>query len=180
MRTRSPRPRAFTLVELIVALTILAVVAVLASGVIWQGVTACRDGATAPQVHAELSGALERITRELRAIPQRAGAPSAVPDISSITPTSISWSTGSSLSLSGTDLLLAIGGGAPCVLLRDVTALSIGGLDQEAHALAATLTGSECDPVQRVSVSITQAREGISDSLQVTVFIRSLMQGASP
>ena len=36
------------------------------------------------------------------------------------------------------------------------------------------------DQVQRIRVSITHAREGVSDSLAMTIFIRSLMQGSDP
>ena len=68
-------------------------------------------------------------------------------------------------------------GGAAVVLLSDVTALSVQTYDEDNTALAATLTGAQCDPIRRVYVEVTMQRSGVSQSLSSKVFLRSTMRG---
>jgi prepilin-type N-terminal cleavage/methylation domain-containing protein len=172
--TARPIRRAFTLVELIATMTILAALGSVVSIVIATSVDGYTRAATTAQLNSEISIALDRIDQLLRFIPQSG---SGGPDISSLTATSITWSGDWSLTLSGTQLLLTEDGGTPSVLLQDVSSLSVTARDQSNAALAASLSGSACDSIHRVRISITLTRSGVSETLRSRIFIRSLAAG---
>ncbi len=177
--TRRMRPirRAFTLVELIATMTVLATLGSVISVIISSAVSGYTRAATTAQLHSEASVALDRIDQMLRYIPASAVTD---PDISSVTATSITWSTNWTLTLTGTQLLLSEAGGTSSVLLNDVSAFSVTAYDQGNAALAASLSGSACDSIRRLRVSITLTRSGISETLRTKVFIRSMMSGVAP
>jgi prepilin-type N-terminal cleavage/methylation domain-containing protein len=165
--------RGFTLVEALSTLVIMAVLGSVTSTIIFSAVRGYRDAATAAQLHGEASGAMDRITRELRAIPLSGTAP----DIASVTSTSITWSTNSALSLSGTNLMLSIAGGTSQRLLSDVASFSIQTYDESNTALASSVSGAGCAAIRRVQVQVTLTRFGISETLRTRVFVRSTMEG---
>jgi prepilin-type N-terminal cleavage/methylation domain-containing protein len=182
MNLARARRRGFTLIELIAAITIIAVLATLGSGLIWQGVVACRGASCAPQLHSESAAAMDRLVRELRCIELRSGVATPAPNITSITATSMIWTAGGAdaISLSGTDLMLTEDGGTPRILLRNVQSLQIGATNQSGVALSLPLNGTSCDSVRCISIRLTVSREGVSDTLRTRVFIRSLVTGAAP
>jgi prepilin-type N-terminal cleavage/methylation domain-containing protein len=180
MRRRRGRVRGFTLVELIASMCIIAMIATLGSGLVWQGAAACRGAATAPQVHAEGAAALERLVREWRGIELRPGSSPAAPSIQSIGAASMTWNSADSLALRGSDLMLTEDGGTARVLLRGVTSLAVRAYDESGAEVLPPVAGEACDAVRTLSVELTVSREGISDTLRTRVFIRSLMTGASP
>ena len=83
-----------------------------------------------------------------------------------------------SLTLAVDDLILQIDGGAGATLLTGVTGLTVKAFDKDNTELVLPLAGAACDPVRRISVEITQERNGVSQSLRGKVFIRSTMAGA--
>jgi prepilin-type N-terminal cleavage/methylation domain-containing protein len=172
--------RGFTLVESIAAITILAAVASVASGILWAAVDAYSKGATAAVLHNEGSLAMERIIREFHNIPKKTGGATVAPEISSVTATSITWNTNYSLSLSGSQLTLTVGGGTARVLLNDVSSVTIQTYNESNAALAASLSGAACDPIRRISVQFTHARTGVSETLRTRLFLRCTMAGAVP
>ncbi len=178
-RTRMHR-RGLTHIELIASITIMSVLATVGSGLIWQGVVACRGASCAPQVHSEACAALERLVREIRCIELRPGEATPAPNIASMSATSMSWNSGDALALDGTDLLLTEDGGTPRVLLRNVQSLVLDATDQSGVTLALPRNGSACDSVRSISITLSVAREGVSDTLRTSVFIRSLVTGAAP
>ena len=180
MTPRPPSRRAFTLVEMLASITILAIVAGVGTGLIWQGVASCRTAANMPQTHAELSAAMERLTRELRSIEPRAGAGVATADIDAVAADAIEWGAGDGVSLEGTDLMLADDGGTPRVLLRNVVSLAVRVYAADGAEIATPIAGAACDQVRRVSLTIRVSRDGSTDTLRSQVFIRSLMAGAAP
>ena len=179
MPLRRPTSRsAFTLVETIAALTVVAVVGLAASGITLAAVASWRDAAVSAAVHAELSTAMERIAKELRAVephPTVAGAPR----IASITPASISFNAGASITLSGGRVFLDPGPGATDALLSGVTSLSIQAFDQSGTLLPGSVSGPACQAVRRLQIAITVQRQGITHSLRTRFFIRGTMAGAS-
>lgn len=180
MTNRLPSRGAFTLVEMLASITIMAIVAGVGTGLIWQGVASCRTAANMPQTHAELSAAMERLTRELRSIEPRAGAAVAAPDIDAVAAGAMEWNAGDALSLEGTELMLTEDGGTARVLLRDVVSLAVRVYAEDGAEIATPIAGAACDPVRRVSLTIRVSRDGSTDTLRSQVFIRSLMAGAAP
>lgn len=167
---------AFTLVELLAAVIVIAAIGVVASGLIVRVAATNADTVTRGQVQSDLSAAMERIDRELRQIPARAGVTTA--HIDAVTPTSITFGAASSIGLSGTNLTISTGG-SPAVLLTNVTAVSIQCYDEANAPLATTLSGSACDAIRRIAVTITVTRAGLSDTLRTKVFLRCTMAGAA-
>jgi len=176
---RPRHPRAFTLVETISVMALLAVIGSISSALIYTGVSSYRDASTLGQIHEEEATAMARLAVELRKIPLSSAAGVMAPQIPSVTPTSIAWGANYSLSLSGSQLLLVEAGGAACVLLDNVTAFSVQCYDESNTPLAATLSGSDCYPIRRIRVSFTVSRQGITDTLHAKFFIRSTMQGGT-
>lgn len=170
--------RGFTLIELISTIAVLAALATVSSGIIFAATDGYLQASTSSQLHTELSIALDRAVRELRNVPLDGDAGDVAPDIDSMTADSIAWSDDNSLALSGSDLLLAIDGGAAAVLLSDVTSFAVRAYDEDNNALAQALTAGECDDIRRVSITITIERYGISQTLRSKVFLRSTMQGS--
>ncbi len=180
----SPRysRRAFTLIESMATIVVLATMGSVASFLILDAVDGYTSAGNSAQLHAELSIAMDRAVRELRSIPVDAGAPAAgSPDITSVTTSAIDWEDtgGDAYQLSydsgAKQLTLAIDGGGPAILLSDVTACTISTYDEDNTPLAASLSGDACDPIRRVQIVVTLQRGGVSESLRVRTYIRSTM-----
>lgn len=178
MNTRAPsRRRAFTVVELIAAVSVIAVLGVMASSLIVRTSTINNDTSQQSQLHTELATAMERVDRTLRQIRNRTGATD--PSIQRLAPTSIAFNGGSSLTLTGGDLRLDDGSGV-VTILSGVTGVNIQAFDASNAPMAVTLSGSACDPIRRLAVTVTAARAGLSDTLRTKVYLRSTLAGAAP
>jgi prepilin-type N-terminal cleavage/methylation domain-containing protein len=175
---RRRRRAGFTLIEAVATIVILAIIGTASSGIILAASDGFLSASATAQLHTEVSIGLDRICRELRNIQLDTDASGVAPDIDSVTATSITWDDDSSLALNGTNLNLAIGGGASAALLTDVSAFSITTCDEDNAALAASLSGDSCDAVRRIAVSITVTRHGVSETLRAKVFLRSTMLGS--
>ncbi len=175
--------RGFTLIEAITTIVLLSILGMFGSLIILNNTEGYIDASTRSQLHAELSISLDRIVRELRKIKLDSGAAGVAPDIDTVTSTSIAWrdtdGDAYSLSLSGSNLLLAVNGAASNILLSDVTAFSLNTYDESNVQLSASLTGASCDPIRRVELSITMTRQGVSETLGTKLLIRSTMSGIS-
>ncbi len=164
--------RGFTLIEAIASIVVLAIVSSTSSSVIWAAVQSYQHGAETARLQSEASIAMERMTRELRAVPLNA---TSAPDISSITSSSITWDNSTRvLSLTGTDLVLTVSS-VDSVLLSDVISFSVQAYNAANTAMAPTLNGSACDPIRRVSLQIDVARGEASSSVRTKVFLRCMM-----
>jgi prepilin-type N-terminal cleavage/methylation domain-containing protein len=173
-RPAAPAPRrpAFTLVETIATMAILAVVGSMASSLVYTAIRSYSDAGMTAQLQDELSVAMERMVRELRGV----GLASGTPDISSVTASSITWNTNSSLTLASGELRYSAAGGAAQVLLTGVTEFSVSAFDESDAAMAGTLSGASCAPVRRIQIQVTIARSGRSQTLRSRIFIRSMME----
>lgn len=181
---RNAHPRrhhAFTLVEMIATMVIIGTLGSIASTIIYQAARTYTSAVLSAQLNAELSAALDRIDRTLRQIPLKSTTPTA-PDIASLAANSITYGTNSVLSYNSAtgQVTLAESGGTAALLLQNVTSFSIAAFDESNAALAASLSGSACDPVRRITVTVTVSRDGSTQTLRTKSFIRSLMAGASP
>lgn len=171
-----PRPkrptRGFTLVEAIATMVVLAVVSMASSGVIWAAVRSFDEGAETARVHNEASIAMERMVRELRAIPLNGAG---TPDIASVTGQSITWDGGTrSLALSGSDLILTASS-VDHVLLTHVTEFTVQAYDASNTALGASLNGADCEPIRRLSLQVAVSDGRASSVIRTKVFLRCMM-----
>lgn len=174
-RERGQPRRGFTLVELIAAITVLAAMGSVVSVVLTSAIDGYTRASTSAQLHTELSIAIDRIDQFLRFIPYNGVSG---PDVVSVTGSSITWQTDWSLELVGDELRLVEDGGPSRVLLEDVTDFSVQAFDQSNAGLAANIAGSGCDAIQRLQITVTQDRNGVSETLRTRVFIRGLAAGA--
>lgn len=169
----------FTLVEAIATMAILAAMGSVASSMIFAATRSYTDAVRAAQLQDELSIAMEQITRELRALPEEPGSDPAVPSLSSVTGSSLLWNTDYSLWLDNAgQILLVEDGGAPIILLRDVTILAVAAFDEAGTPLATPLVDSGCHGVRRIQIQITVSRAGVTQSLRSKVYLRGVMQGS--
>ena len=175
---QSVRRGGFTLIEVVSTIAVLSALATVASGILFTATGGYLQASTTAQLHSERSIALDRAVRELRNIELDGEADGIAPDIDSVTADSIAWSDDCSLALSGRDLMLGIDGGGPAVLLSDVSAFIVQTYDEDNSALAATLSGGQCDDIRRVSIVLTVRRYGVSATLRSRVVLRSTMQGS--
>ena len=178
------RRRAFTLIESMATVAVLATLGSIASFLILNAVDGYSGAANSAQLHAELSIAMDRAIREMRKIEPDSGASGVAPNIASINAAdnNIQWtdadSDAYSLYKSGSNLMLEVDGAGPAVLLSDVTAFTVLTYDQDDNPLAAPMSGAACDDIRRVALNVTVQRNGVSESLRTRVFIRSMMSGA--
>lgn len=172
--------RGFTIVEAIAVISVLAALGSIASTLIYTSVSGYRNISTQAQLVEEGSTALERLQTELRKIPLDSTASGTAPLISSVTATSMAWNSNYSLSLSGTQLSLTENGGTSSALLNNVSSLTIQCYDESNTALAASLSGSACNSIRRIAITITLTRDSITTTLRTKVFLRSTMSGGVP
>lgn len=176
---RASAPRgAFTLVEAIAAITIISVLGVLTTFVLAETIDGYADASAREGLHLELSVALDQIARELRSIPLDQTSPEAAPDIGGVNASSIDFGSVGSLKLTGSDLVLARSGDSPATILTGVIALDIAAFDESNIALSLPRSGTACDPIHRLSISITAGQAGVFETLRTRVFIRSMISGA--
>lgn len=167
--------RGFTLIEAIATIVILGAIGSMTSMMIANSVDGYAAATTSAQLHTEASVAMDRIVRALRNIQLDTTASGNAPDIDDVTATSMTWNPTSSLSLSGTQLNLEVDGAGSVVILEDVTALSIQTFDESNAALSASLTGDQCDDIQRVEIEFTISRQSESETLRSKIFLRCMM-----
>lgn len=170
--------RGFTLVEAVATMTILAVVSMAASRIIFAATDAYASDAVRSELVQDLSSAMERITSELRSIPSRNASPG-TPWIDSIAGGLIEFGTGSQLALDGESLELAVDGGPARMLVDHVTSFTIACFDESGQALTLPLSGAACDVIRRMEVQITKSRHGTSETLRTRVFLRCAMAGGA-
>jgi prepilin-type N-terminal cleavage/methylation domain-containing protein len=182
-RAAHPRHRrAFTLIESMATVAVLATLGSIASFLILDAVDGYTEVTTSAQLHAELSIALDRITREVRRIELDGGAAGIAPHIVGVGDTYLAWqdsdSDNYSFTLSVGVLYLQIDGVGGSALLTDVSAVTVKAFDEDDTEIGLPLAAAACDPVRRISVDITLTRAGVSESQRAKVFIRSTMSGA--
>jgi len=175
-----PRPRrqlGFTLIEVIVTITVLAVLGSVATLALRSSLDSYLVSATQAQLHAEMSIAMDRIHRELHNTLLKGGA-TVAPNISTVTASSIAWNNNYSLTLSSGRVMFVENGSSSAILLDNVTGFAVQTYDESNTALAASLSGAACDPIRRVQIQITLSRSGVTEVLRSKLFLRCTMEGA--
>jgi prepilin-type N-terminal cleavage/methylation domain-containing protein len=178
-----PRPirrrPAFTLVEMIAAVAIIAALGSFSSGIVYSAVRSYREAATRAVLHSDASTAFDRAFRVLHSISRDTTSSVIAPRISSVSATAITWDTNNTLSLSGTQLLLTENGGAARAILNDVSSFTITAYNESNTALTPPLSGNATQAVRRLQLDVTLTRHGISETLRMKVYIRCTMSGAA-
>lgn len=169
--------RGFTLIEAISTLLIVATLGVVSSGAIYRAARSFSGGAVQAQLSSEASSALDVIVRELQGIAAYDASGTIAPQITSVSPTAIVYSTNSTISYDGSTVWLTLSGGTARALIQNVSAFSISAFDQSNGALSSTLSGVGVLPVRRLSVSLTVSRFGESETLRTRVFLRAMAHG---
>jgi prepilin-type N-terminal cleavage/methylation domain-containing protein len=176
--------RAFTLIESMATVSVLAVLGSIASFLILDAVDGYTDAATSAQLHAELSIAMDRAMREIRKIELDTTASGVAPDITSINAAgdNIQWNDSvngaCSLYKTGANLMLDVSGSGAAVLLGDVTAFSVKAHKEDDSEMVNPVSGGDTEDIRRIALNLTVQRNGVSESLRAKVFIRSTMSGA--
>ena len=156
--------RAFSMLEMVVAVVVLAIVAAVLLPVINGATDAYASSASAREGSERLAYAMDRMARLLRDWPAGdtgSTVASAKFDASGV----IVFSDGRGLVLSGSDLLLLDTDGSTSVLCRDVTTFELGLLKSDGVSDAAS------DPTLTQRVNITLGTK--SAELRSTVFLRA-------
>lgn len=169
---------AFTLVEAIATITVLAALGTVLSFLIGGAAGGYSDAATRSELSLSLSVALDQIDRELRNIELDASTSDSAPDIDLVEPSRIEWGSNSSVALNGDRLEIVRAGAPSAILMTDVTSLVVRAYDENNNALASSLSGAGCDDIRRLSVEVTARRGVVDETLRTRVFIRSTMSGA--
>lgn len=173
--------RGFTLIEALCTMTIMSILAVVSFRILFGAADQYTAAAARAELSNELSATMERITGELRQIPAKAASSPAVPNITTITPTSIVWTTPSgvlrTLTLTGTQLL-STETATTSVLMNNVSGFAVQTYTGIGGALATSLSGSGCDTIRRIEITLTGTRSGVTETLRTRVFLRALGAGA--
>jgi hypothetical protein len=166
-------------VELIATMTVISVIGLAASGVIATATDGYVEVNTTARLHTEASVAMDRIVRELRAIPLRTEGETTGPDLDMVRADRIVWGDGSVIRLNRQgELILSVEGGDDNVLLEHVTGFTVQAFDDEGTALAASLNWPASAEAQRISATIETSRNGVQDRVRCLAFIRSRMSMA--
>ncbi len=171
---------AFTLVEVIAAIVIIGTLGGLSGTILFQGVEGYRGVAVGGELHADLASAMDRIDRAIREVPSLAG--NGISSIKEVTPTSIDWDEtggGAKILLFAGSLLLGYEGADGTALISGVTAFSVRCYDEGNAALAASLSGAAVNNIRRIEITITAAREGLTDTLRTRIYLRCTMVGTN-
>lgn len=171
---------AFTLIEVLSVIVIVATLMTVSSKIIFASIDAYAVAATRARLTAEMSSAMERVSSALRDIPLDTTQTTAKPSIQSLSTGSITWSSTSSLSLSSGSLVLTTATDGSMTLLPDVTSLTLAAYNEAGTALSLPLSGAACQAVQRIDVTVATTRQGISETLRTRIFLRNLVETAAP
>ncbi|MBY0312652.1 MAG: prepilin-type N-terminal cleavage/methylation domain-containing protein [Phycisphaerales bacterium] len=175
------RPRAFTLVEAITTIVIIAIVSTISATLVRGGMNVYDSAATRAELSDRLSVAMDRITTELRTMDQTGSTGSNQASISALTTSSITFTASGAtrtISLSGTNLLLSGSLVASAVLAPDITTFSLLGFDSTNTALPASPSAPQIATLRRIQITISATRNGITETLRTKVFIRELASGS--
>ena len=174
----SRRRRGFTIIELISTIVILGAIGSVASTVILSATSGYLDARIQAQLHTEVSIGLDRLAREIRAIPRLS---TGGPDISTISSSGMTWAGGHDLSFTtgptGGVYLKDGPTSTSTRLIADQTAFTFEWQDQNGTAIPGTGPGDIAN-IRRISVEVTVERFGMSETLKMLVYLRALMEGS--
>jgi len=160
------------------AIVVVSFLMISTANIIFASVDSYLASAARSRLTADLSVAMEQASAALRDIPLDSSQAGAVPAISAVSASSLNWSADSSLTLSGTSLVLNTAG-TPRTLMSGVTSFALAAWNDAGSALSLPLSGAGCQQVRRVELTISASRSGVSETLRTRVFLRNLIEGSS-
>lgn len=183
--------RGFTLVELIAAMVVVAVIGTIGAFTLQRAAAANTQVSTRGMLFAEASGVMDRVVRMIQSEPMRVGSNPAVPSIAGFSASSVSWDDGSSIvytsaqqTLTLTDITAGdLAASSPvlssCVTAFTMSAMNDAGTDLLTLLGVSSLDATQSEDIQRLSITLTLTREGQTVTLRTRVFPRCLLVKAS-
>lgn len=171
---------AFTLVEAIATIAIVATLSVLSSRLILEGASRFSDATIRVDLHNQASGALDRIVQDLRSMQKDSGT-TVLPSISTgFTATSVTFndSAGTATTISynsSTSVVSITQSGVTSTLLSNCSAFSFTYADKDNATVS---PGGSRDDIRRITISLTVTRSGVTETLRTKVYIRAMMAGS--
>ena len=174
--------RAFTLVDIIATIVVISLIATVTSSALLNALKGYSNWSTRSDLQSQLASTMDRIVVELRNVAAASGVTPVQPDISSISPTSITFNADTStrtITLSGTNLTLLGATGATANLATNISSLTIQAYDKDNNALATTLSGeAACAGIRRIQITMTATNNGTSQTLRTKVFLPCMALGS--
>ena len=184
VRASRPTPehrRAFTLVEVISTLTVMAIIGGIASRIAFQSFAAMNDASIRFGLHDQLAAAMERIAIELRTISVQPGSNPVAPDINGATTNSLSFNAGSSprtLAQDGSVLRLTGQAGVDTPLATSISSFVVQCYNGANAPLPSAPSPGQLAAVRRIQITLVASSGGVSETLRTKVFIRSMAAGS--
>ncbi len=178
------RARAFTLVELVVAISVSVIIAGVAGGLIWEASKQRSEIAARSELIDIGSAAMETMFRYIREIPQDECPANPTPcllgnaQISLASATVLRFdTTGFRLNSSENRLEMSSDGGSTWYpLANDVSGLTLNYYDRGGNSLTAfPLSQAASESVRRIGVEIQISRSNQTARLRSSVYLRSFM-----
>jgi len=170
----------FTLIEVTVVITVLAVIGSIVSVLMSRVAVAYHDVTVQAELHVVASSALDRIVRECRNIDSNDDGGTLHPDIDSAGTETLAWESGRSIALSGIEVLLNADGTNTDVLVGEVSSFSFDYFDESNNSLLSgtSVPSGQLENIRRISINLTLTRLGRDEVLHTRVCLRSMMSGA--
>lgn len=187
MKAHATSRRAFTLVELVAVMVVVAVIGTVGAFTMQRAAAATSQVATRGTLYAEGSAAMDRIIRKLQSAPARAATSPAVPSFATFSATSITWDDLSAITYDANaqtlvfrDVAAGDSTSATPVLIGNVSDFSAAPFDQSnANIFTAlgvsSLNSTQGATVRRISIQFTITRDGQSVTLRSRAFVRCCM-----
>ncbi len=185
--------RAFTLVELIAAMVVIAVIGSVGAMTLQRAAAANSQVSTRGTLYAEASTVMDRLVRKIQSTTVRNASNPAVPSVTSLSTTGMTWDDASAIVYSPgaqTLALLDVAAGdsaavAAPLLADSVSSFTMAGFDGSNTDLLAslgvtTLNAAQGATVRRVSIQFTLTRQGQSVTLRSRAFLRCAMAKVGP
>lgn len=187
MRASNAQPRrtqrAFTLVEVICTMAVLAVIGVLSSRLIFAASDQYLAAASRSAIGAELAATMELLATHIRQIPPKTGVSPTQADLGAISSTSLAWvgadGVARVIARSGSTLAITEGA-ATYTLLADVSSFAVRTFDEANTLLPSSLAAGATAAVRRIELSVTVTRQGEAETLRSKFFLRCTVEGGSP
>jgi type II secretory pathway pseudopilin PulG len=180
------RRPAFTLIEAITTLVIIALIGTAASRILFQAFQALDNASTRTDLANTVASAMERVAGEIRTMEIKSGSSPATPDITACTASSITFKNTSAatrtISLSGSTIVITGSAATTQSIASGVTAFTIQTYDSSNTALPASPSAAQIDTIRRIQItitaSVTNTSGTISETLRTKVYLRCMGLGS--
>jgi prepilin-type N-terminal cleavage/methylation domain-containing protein len=185
--SRATTRRAFTLIELIAVMVVVAAIGVIGAMTMQRAAAANSQVATRGGLYTEASSAMDRIVRKLQSTPIRPSTDPAQPSIASFTDTTITFDDQSTITYDAAAQTITlrdtVAGDTATdtpVLIGYISSFAAAPYDESNNNLfttlgVTTLDSTQSGSIRRVSIQFTITREGQSVTLRTRAFPRCCM-----